>query len=60
MQERTYEEASVLHIYKDHEELYDKTNIHFKDRVRKVCLWERFVSEGVQDLDRIPMNLLEN
>ena len=27
-------------IVKDHEELYDKTNEHFKDKARKICLWK--------------------
>ena len=27
---------------KDHDELYDKTNEHFKDKTRKECLWEQF------------------
>ena len=27
---------------KDHEELYEKTNDHFKGKARKGCLWERF------------------
>ena len=27
---------------KDHQELYDKTSEHFKDKARKECLWERF------------------
>ena len=28
----------------DREELYDKTNGHFKDKARKKYLWERFTS----------------
>ena len=27
---------------KDHEELYDKTSEHFKDKARKEFLWEEF------------------
>ena len=37
----TDEEATVVFV-KDHEELYDKTNEHFRDRDRKECLWKRF------------------
>ena len=33
-----------MDFVKDHEELYNKTNEHFKDKARKDCLWERFVS----------------
>ena len=29
---------------KDYEELYDKTNEHFKDKARKECLWEQFAN----------------
>ena len=28
----------------DHEELYNNTNEHFKDKARKECLWERFAN----------------
>ena len=31
-----------MNFVKGHEELYDKTNEHFKDKARKECLWERF------------------
>ena len=29
---------------KDHKELYNKTNEHFKDKARKECLWESFTN----------------
>ena len=35
------EEEAIVNFVKDHKELYDKTNEHFKDRTRKACLWER-------------------
>ena len=48
---------AIADFVKDHEELYHKTNEHFKDKTRKECLWERFASrhnlstsESVQDL----------
>ena len=31
-----------MDFVKDHEELYDKTNEHFKDKARKKCLRESF------------------
>ena len=34
----------LFDFVKDHEELYNKTNIHFKDKARKKCLWERFAN----------------
>ena len=37
----TYEEA-IENFVKDHKELYCKTNGHFKNKVRKECLWETF------------------
>ena len=33
-----------MDFVKDHEELYDKTNEHFKDKAREECLWERIAS----------------
>ena len=33
-----------MDFVKDHEELYDRTNHHFKDKARKECLWERFTN----------------
>ena len=38
------DEESIVDIVKDHEELYDKTNEHFKDNTKKGCLWERFAN----------------
>ena len=35
------DEEVIVDFVKDHEELYDKTNEHFKDKARKECLWER-------------------
>ena len=31
-----------MDFVKDHEELHDKINEHYKDKARKECLWERF------------------
>ena len=41
-----------MDFVKDHEELYDKINEHFKDKARKECLCGRFASscESEQDL----------
>ena len=36
------DEEAIVNFVKDHEELYNKTNEHFKDKARKDCLWERF------------------
>ena len=36
------DEEAIMDFVKDHEELYDKRNEHFKDKARKECLWERF------------------
>ena len=38
------DEEAIVDFVKDHEELYDKTNEHFKVKGRKQCLWERFIS----------------
>ena len=38
------DEEAIVHFVKDHEELYDKTNGHFKDKGEKECLWERFAN----------------
>ena len=38
------EEEEIVDFVKDDEELYDKTNEHFKDKVRKECLWEMFAN----------------
>ena len=37
-------EEAIEDFVKDHEELYDKTNEHFKDKARKDHPWERFAS----------------
>ena len=37
-----------MDFVKDHEELYDKTNEHFKDKARKECLWEEFIKLSVK------------
>ena len=33
-----------MDFIKDQEELYDRTNEHFKDKAGKKCLWEMFAS----------------
>ena len=38
------DEEAIVDFVKDHEELYNKTHEKFKDKGRKDCLWERFVS----------------
>ena len=38
------DEEAIVDFVKDYEELYNKTNDHFKDKARKVCLWERFAN----------------
>ena len=38
------DEAAFVDFVKDHEELYDKAKEHFKDKVSKDCLWERYAS----------------
>ena len=35
---------AIADFVEDHDELYDKTNKHLKDKARKECLWERFTS----------------
>ena len=47
-----------MDFVKDQEELYNKTNEHFKQKARKECFRERFtnshnVCQSVQDLVRI-------
>ena len=37
-------EEAIGDLVKDHEESYDKTNEHFKEKVRKTCLWKRFAN----------------
>ena len=36
------DDEAIVDFVKDHEELYDKTNEHFKDKARNDCLWDRF------------------
>ena len=38
------DEEAIMNFVKDHEELYNKSNEHFKDKARKECLWERFAN----------------
>ena len=38
------DEEAIMDFVKDHEELYNNTNEHFKDKARKECLWKRFTS----------------
>ena len=40
------DEEAIVDFVKDNEELYDKANKHFKDKVKKDCLWERFTSSS--------------
>ena len=40
----TDSEEAIMDFVKDHEELYDKTNEHFKEKTRKECLSERFTN----------------
>ena len=35
---------AIVDFVKDHEDLYNKTNEHFKDKTRKECLWEEFAN----------------
>ena len=37
-------ENAIVNFVEDHENLYNKTNVHFKDKERKECLWERFAN----------------
>ena len=38
------DKEAIVDFVKDHEELYDKINKHFKDKARKKCLWEQFAN----------------
>ena len=38
------DKEAIVDFVKDHKELYDKTNEHFKDKSRKECLWEKFAT----------------
>ena len=35
---------AIVDFVKDHEELYNKTNEHFKDKAKKECLWKQFTN----------------
>ena len=37
-------EVAIVDFVKDHEELYNKINEHFKDKARKECPWEQFAN----------------
>ena len=39
------DEEAIVDLVKDHEELYEKTNEHFKDNAKE-CLWEKFTNSG--------------
>ena len=38
------DKETIVDFVKDHGELYNKTNEHFKDKARKEYLWEQFVN----------------
>ena len=38
------DEEAIVEFVKDHEELYDKTNEHFKYKARNEFLWGRFTN----------------
>ena len=38
------DDEAIVDFVKDQEELYDKTNEHFKDNARKKCLCEKFAN----------------
>ena len=38
------EEEAIVDFVKDHNELYNKTSKHFKDKARKGSLWEELNS----------------
>ena len=38
------DEDTIVDFKKDHEELYNRINKHFKDKARKECLWERYAN----------------
>ena len=40
------DKEAIVDFAKDHEELYNKTNKHFKDKAMMDCLWERFASSS--------------
>ena len=35
---------AIVDFFKNHEKLYNKTNEHFRDKVKKECLWKRFIN----------------
>ena len=37
-------EEAIVDFVKDLEELYDRTNEHFKNKARKECLWEQLAN----------------
>ena len=53
------DEEAIVDCVKDHEELYDKTNEHLKDKDRGECLWERFTSSRKQ-YDKVCKTLFES
>ena len=49
------DEEAIVDFVKGHEELYDKTSEHFKDKARRVslgrvCMESQAACQGVQDL----------
>ena len=40
------DEEAIVDFVRDKEELYNKTNEHFKDKAIKDCMWERYSSTG--------------
>ena len=38
------DEEAIMDFVKGHEELYDKTSEHFKDKARKEFLWEQLTN----------------
>ena len=52
------DKEAIVNFVNDHEELYDKTNEHFKDKARKECLREvrqqsQVVCQDVEDPVRV-------
>ena len=41
---RDSDEETIVDFVKDNNNLYEKTNEHFKDKARKECLWEKFAN----------------
>ena len=41
------DEEAIVDFVNDHEELYDKTNKHFKNKARKDCLWGRLANSCI-------------